>query len=117
MTGSLFSLNPVVPTESFKVKSGTPKDATLPGTDSKLYFCRDCGSNLWNETVNMFGLNVLKAGILGEVHDFEDLVPRAEHFAARRPTWLHEVAGATQVDGMQEGVKEALAKRLQRSKI
>lgn len=120
MTGSLFSLNAIVPAEDFKVEKGSPRKADMgPEVEGKstFYICGDCGSNLWNESTAMPGLKVLKAGALDELEEFEQLKPKVEQFAARRPTWLKSIIGATQVDGMQEGVEEALMKKRERAKM
>jgi hypothetical protein len=65
----------------------------------------------------MPGLKVLKGGVLHGVEALEDVKPKAEQFTARRPAWLSPISGAVQHDGMQEGVREALVKKLQRSKV
>ena len=119
MTGSLFSLNAIVPEENFTLQVGNPKKSFLdPQTkNSGFYFCGDCGSSLWNESVDMPGLKVLKAGVLDDTNELEDFKPKAEQFVARRPSWLAEVGGATQVDGMQSVAKEALLKKLERSRL
>jgi hypothetical protein len=84
---------------------------------SKFHFCGDCGSSLWNESADMPGLKVLKAGVLDGTSELEDLKPKAEQFVARRPSWLKEVTGATQVDEMQLEAKKALVKKLQKSRL
>ena len=120
MSSSAFSINAVVPTESLTLISGELKSCHLPsdtGTDSKLYFCVDCGSASWTESNSMPGLKVLKAGVLDgtDALDNANLRPRAEQFVARRPSWLKEVNGAKQVESMQECVREALLRKLQRT--
>ena len=86
MTGSLFSLNAIVPNENFKLQVGSPKESFLGRQTRKsaFYFCGDCGSSLWNESADMPGLKVLKAGVLDDTSEIEDLKPKAEQFVARR---------------------------------
>lgn len=117
-TGSLFSLNAIVPDEHFTLRAGTPRQGYLdPETKkSKFFFCGDCGTSLWNESADMPGVKVLKAGALDDTSELEKLKPKAEQFVACKPSWLKEVDGAAQADGMQPGVKEALMKKLERSK-
>lgn len=120
MTSSPISLNAVIPADALVLESGSPKECPLPsetGAESKFYFCPDCGSALWTESSEMPGLKVLKGGVLHGVEALEDVKPKAEQFTARRPAWLSPISGAVQHDGMQEGVREALVKKLQRSKV
>ena len=120
MTSSLFSLSAVIPSDALVLLSGSPKECRLPsetGADSKFYFCPDCGSALWTESSEMPGLRVLKGGVLDELQALEDIKPKAEQFVARRPLWLSPVNGASQCESMQEGVREALMKKLHRSKV
>ena len=119
MSGSLFSLNAIVPDENFTLRLGNPKESFLDPQikQSKFYFCGDCGSSLWNESIDMPGLKVLKAGVLDGIDELEDLKPKAEQFVARKPSWLREVTGATQVDEMQLEAKAALVKMLQKSRL
>jgi hypothetical protein len=44
---------------------------------------------------------MLKAGVLDglEVLGNEDLKPKAEQFIERRPPWMRQTEGATQVEG------------------
>ena len=122
MTSSAYSLNAVVPSDDLKVESGNPKRCTLPpetGIEPTLYFCGECGSALWTQSARISGLKTLKAGVLdgAEVLGSDDLKPKAEQFVERRPPWLQAVAGTTQVEGLQEGIREILMGKLQRAKI
>ena len=120
MTSSPISLNTVIPADALVLESGSPKECRLPsetGAESRFCFCPDCGSALWTESSEMPGLKVLKGGILDGMDALEDLKPKAEQFTAGRPAWLSPISGAVQNDGMQEGVREALIKKLQRSKV
>ena len=120
MTSSPISLNAVIPSDSLVLQSGSPKECRLPsetGADSKFYFCSDCGSALWTESSEMPGLRVLKAGVLDGMEALEDVKPKAEQFVTRRPSWLSPISGASQCEGMQKGVREALMKRLHSSRV
>ena len=122
VTSSIYSLNAVVPSEELKVEMGVPKRCTLPsetGVKPTLYFCGDCGSALWSESAGIPGLRTVKAGVIDGLDALgsEDFKPRAEQFIERRPSWLHGVAGTTQVEGLQEGVREILMRKLQRANM
>ncbi len=122
VSSSAFSLNAVVPSEDLKVDSGDPKTCTLSaetGVEPTLHFCGNCGSALWTESPKIPGLKTVKAGVIDGlgVLDESDIKPKAEQFVERRPSWLQEVAGTTQVEGVQEGIREILLKKLQRAKM
>lgn len=52
-SGSSFGLSLIVPRESFKVTSGTPKCWTRPtaqGAEMSCWFCPDCGNRIYHQS-------------------------------------------------------------------
>lgn len=46
------------------------------------------------------GMRIIKAGILDDVNVINSIKPGAELFAPERVSWVSEVGGANQVEGM-----------------
>ncbi|KAJ4401440.1 hypothetical protein N0V82_010869, partial [Gnomoniopsis sp. IMI 355080] len=123
ITGSTHSTNLVVPTATFSLTKGTPKEYRHSDNDSGnpviLSFCGDCGSTVWSRTSTYGDTTVIKAGTLdegGESDDDEEggdghqqqqkqqklldveARPLIELFVRTRPGWVTAVEGAVQVE-------------------
>ncbi|KAH6974785.1 Mss4-like protein [Ilyonectria destructans] len=101
-TASAFSVNVIIPRDSFKITQGTTKSHTYLADSNKLYhthFCGDCGSALYGEPEAFPDTVSIKAGSLDEA--FTDLgTIDAEAFVVRRKNYLKPLEGVKQVDGM-----------------
>jgi hypothetical protein len=124
ISGGNYSNNIIVPSENFKVLSGTTKQIskiadsgkeitskftggppqvsrliTRPSSD---HFCPDCGTTLFRHGDSSGGINgmrIIKAGILDDVNVINNTKPGAELFAPERIKWVAPLDGA-QLDGM-----------------
>ncbi|KAJ4386094.1 hypothetical protein N0V93_008986 [Gnomoniopsis smithogilvyi] len=120
ITGSTYSTNLVVPTATFTLTKGTPKEyhhTADSGNTVILSFCGDCGSTLWSRSATFGDTTVIKAGTLdeeemveGDHHDGggqqqrqgrlllleEEARPLLELFVRGRPSWVAAVKGAVQ---------------------
>ncbi|KAK4990712.1 hypothetical protein LTR66_006733 [Elasticomyces elasticus] len=102
-TGSTYSTNIVVPGDGFKVTSGTPKTLSTKADSGKTitsHFCGDCGSTLFREGETFGDARIIKVGILDDVNALNDAKPGVELYAPERVSWVKEVEGAEQKQGM-----------------
>ena len=124
ISGGNYSNNIVVPSESFKVLSGTPKQISKIADSGKEitskfiggalqvsrltarplsgHFCPDCGTTLFRHGDSFGGINgmrVVKAGISDDVNIINSTKPGAELFAPERIKWVAPLDGA-QLDAM-----------------
>jgi len=103
MSGSAYSTNVVVPSEIFKITSGTPKTWSKKadsGSEVTTSFCGECGTNLWRETSTFGDSKVVKIGIFDNLSDLNDAKPDVELYAPERASWLEPLAGVKQLKGM-----------------
>jgi hypothetical protein len=124
ISGGNYSNNIVVPSENFKVLSGTPKQISKIADSGKEitskfireapqvsrliarpfsgHFCSDCGTTLFRHGDSFGGINgmrIIKAGILDDVNIINNTKPGAELFAPKRINWVTPLDGA-QLDAM-----------------
>lgn len=102
ITGSTFSTNVVVPSDSFSVTKGTPKEFAKKadsGEMVKMFFCGDCGSTIWSQSLTYGDTRVIKAGTLDSDGALEDAKPVLELFVRNRPSWIPAMSGAEQHKG------------------
>ncbi|KAH8655134.1 Mss4-like protein [Tricladium varicosporioides] len=101
-SGSAYTSNVIIPSESFKLTKGTPKCYTNFGLSGKAhphYFCGDCGSSIYVQPVAFEGLTVIKAGTLdGGAADIEISI---ERFIQNRNHYVAPVEGAVQAKRME----------------
>ena len=57
------------------------------------YFCRDCGTTLWQESTGLPGMKLVKEGSLMELSQEK---PDIEYYTKHRAAWLQPVDGAEQ---------------------
>lgn len=125
ISGGNYSNNIVVPSENFKVVSGTPKEISKTADSGKSItscFCGDCGKLSFtlhtrddldidgNIGTTLFrygdsfggpsGMRIIKAGILDDVNIINNTKPGAELFAPERISWVEKIEGAQQQDAM-----------------
>ncbi|KAH7368922.1 Mss4-like protein [Plectosphaerella cucumerina] len=101
-SGSAFTSNAGVPTDSFKVTQGTPKEYDVTGASGKInkhFFCGNCGSSLFTRLEIIPGVTIIKAGGLDGGHanlaaDFGGV--GVEFYCKDRVTYLEGVNGAKQ---------------------
>ncbi|KAK5309994.1 hypothetical protein LTR70_009817 [Exophiala xenobiotica] len=104
--GGNYSNNIVVPSQQFKVLSGTPKEiskAADSGGKITSCFCADCGTTLYRYGDTFGGIDgmmIVKAGILDDVNVINSTKPGAELYAPGRVQWVAALEGANQVDAM-----------------
>ncbi|KAJ9604011.1 hypothetical protein H2200_011533 [Cladophialophora chaetospira] len=107
-TGSTYSLNYLIPSENFKIISGTPKEISKIADSGKSItncFCPDCGTMMfrYGDTFGgKDGAKVLQAGVLDDegVVDNTGLVD--ELFVGRRAGFQREASGVRQNEGMPQ---------------
>ncbi|KAL1310603.1 hypothetical protein AAFC00_000878 [Neodothiora populina] len=103
MTGSAYSTNVVVPSETFKV-TGSPKVFTKvadSGNKAHSYFCGDCGCPLYRDSESFKGLLIVKAGCLDGEGALDAASPGAEMYAPERVSWQPEISGVQQLKAME----------------
>jgi hypothetical protein len=105
-SGSAFSTNVVVPNGTFRLVAGATmlktflKRDTATGNVGVNYFCGNCGTTLWMDTMSIPGTKIVKAGVMeGDV--MGRARPTAEFFSAERVGWVQAVYGASQCRTMQ----------------
>ena len=88
------------PIDAVTLTSGTPKGYTTHGVSGKPitnFFCGDCGSTLWRESVVFAGLRIVKAGVLDDVRALDNVAaPAMELFVGHRVGWAPQIQGAIQ---------------------
>ncbi|KAL1704048.1 Mss4-like protein [Schizophyllum commune] len=103
ISGSTYSTNAMFPIDAVTLTSGTPKGYTTHGVSGKPitnFFCGDCGSTLWRESVVFAGLRIVKAGVLDDVRALEIVAaPAMELFVEHRVGWVQQIHGAVQKEG------------------
>ncbi|KAI5887000.1 uncharacterized protein SCHCODRAFT_02640472 [Schizophyllum commune H4-8] len=103
ISGSTYSTNAMFPIDAVTLTSGTPKSYTTHGVSGKPitnFFCGDCGSTLWRESVVFAGLRIVKAGVLDDVRALENVAaPATELFVENRVGWVGEIPEAVQKEG------------------
>lgn len=90
ISGSTYSTNILVPSQGFKVTSGTPKTHVKKadsGNTITSYFCGDCGSTLYRETVSFGDNKIIKAGTLDDISALDSAQPSAELFPEHKVKW------------------------------
>ncbi|KAJ8110401.1 hypothetical protein ONZ43_g5879 [Nemania bipapillata] len=103
ITGSTYSTNLIVAGPNFKLLSGVPKTIAKmadSGREIVSHFCGDCGSTLWRDGASFGDAKIVKAGTLDDIDALESAQPAAELFSNHRVSWVKEVAGAEQKQGM-----------------
>ena len=96
MSGSAFATNLWVTADAFTVNSGQPAQyAKITDKENTMtsYFCRDCGTTLWQESTGLPGTKLVKEGALVELSQKK---PDIEYYTERRATWLEKIDGAEQ---------------------
>ncbi|MCJ1324528.1 hypothetical protein MMC10_001190 [Thelotrema lepadinum] len=96
ISGSAFSVNALIPEDTFKVTSGKPSEYTKTadsGEQITSFFCAECGSTPWRETKTFEGNKILKAGTLDNKTDLDTLKPAAELYNGNRSSWIPEFPG------------------------
>lgn len=114
----------MVPSENFKILSGTPKEITKTADSGKPItskftpgmvrscglihhlpgnFCPDCGTTLFrygDAFGGKDGMRIIKAGILDDLSVINSIIPGAELFAPERVKWVKEIDEAKQLPAM-----------------
>ncbi|KAK5075791.1 hypothetical protein LTR24_009882 [Lithohypha guttulata] len=93
--GGNYSNNIVVPSQQFKVLSGTPKEISKAADSGGTTLYR------YGDTFGgIDGMMIVKAGILDDVNVINSTKPGAELYAPGRVQWVAALEGANQVDAM-----------------
>ncbi|KAH6685403.1 glutathione-dependent formaldehyde-activating enzyme [Plectosphaerella plurivora] len=100
-SGSAFTSNAGVPTDSFKVTQGTPKAYDVTGDtgkNNKHFFCGNCGSSLFTRLDVLPGVTIIKAGGLDGGNAKLDAFGGVgvEYYCSGRMPYLQDVNGAKQ---------------------
>ncbi|KAI0593224.1 Mss4-like protein [Biscogniauxia sp. FL1348] len=98
VSGSMYSTNLIVAESGFRLAAGAPKSFSKAADSGKpitSFFCPDCGTTLWRESVLFPGSKILKAGTLDDADAITREVPTVELWTSRRPAWVPELPGTT----------------------
>ncbi|KAI9742444.1 MAG: hypothetical protein M1818_003978 [Claussenomyces sp. TS43310] len=99
----MYSNNVVVPSEHFKLESGTPKTISKTADSGKQitnYFCPECGTTLYRIGETFGAQHIIKSGVLDDPEWHRKNPPKGELYAPDRLAWISKVDGAQQVTGM-----------------
>jgi hypothetical protein len=105
VTGSAYTSNILVPRDSFKIVTGTPKKYTFTQSDSgipfTISFCGECSSvvNKQSDDEAFKAVTIVPAGSVDGNAGIEFGKPDAELWVTHRASWVGETAGAAQVQG------------------
>ncbi|KAI5922484.1 Mss4-like protein [Camillea tinctor] len=100
VSGSTYSTNLIVPESSFRVTAGKPKRISKKadsGNEITSFFCPDCGTTLWRQTVAFPGSKIVKAGTLDDDITITKEIPTIELWTSRRPGWVPGLPGTMQL--------------------
>lgn len=103
ISGTTYSTNAIVPEDGFKVTAGSPKSYAKSadgGNTITSHFCGDCGSTLFRDGPTFKGTKVIKVGVMDDVGALAHAKPTVELYAPNRVSWVPEVPGAAQKQGM-----------------
>ncbi|KAI6778354.1 DUF636 domain protein [Emericellopsis cladophorae] len=99
ISGSTYSTNMIVPADGFSLTKGKPKlfpKTADSGQTITSFFCGDCGTTLWRETVTYGNTKIVKCGTLDGTRALEHVKPAVELFVKNRPSWVPALVDATQ---------------------
>ncbi|KAJ5234839.1 uncharacterized protein N7469_004007 [Penicillium citrinum] len=106
LTGGPFSYVFIVKSAELRV-SGSPKEVAKvadSGNDIKNYFCPDCGTPLFGQTINSSGepeeTTVVRAGIFDDMGILNERKPEVEIYTDSRLKWICPIEDALQFSGM-----------------
>ncbi|KAF1997155.1 hypothetical protein P154DRAFT_441808 [Amniculicola lignicola CBS 123094] len=106
-TGSAYTTNVSVPSASFRLLEGEPKQFTFDSGQGPIFrisFCGECSSTLWKESdaEGFKDSHLIQAGSLGD--DFNLYKPQGEIFTPFRSSWLEPLEGVKQFQGTDKGL-------------
>ncbi len=99
-SGSAFSINIVVPSDSFEITGNTLTDYLDQGDsgqDLHRYFCNQCGSPLYTEVAAMPGVTIVKVGTLNDTSTFK---PALNIWCDSQMQWVKDDEKAPNFDQM-----------------
>lgn len=96
LSGSVFSVNPIIPTTSFKVH-GTPKIYVRKGDSGKnltINFCDNCGHTIFVSAELYAGVAIVKAGTVDDANwlKAKSRGPAREIYCKDKMEWLPQLA-------------------------
>ncbi|CAK7235695.1 hypothetical protein SCUCBS95973_009354 [Sporothrix curviconia] len=97
--GSGFSTNIAIPTDAFKITSGTPVRFARKGASGQnhvLGFCGNCGTSLFSQPASLGSVTLIKTGSLNDAAA-RDFAVANELFVKDRRGFASPVAGAAQM--------------------
>ncbi|TIA77650.1 hypothetical protein D6C76_04593 [Aureobasidium pullulans] len=99
-SGTTNSYNLMIPSDKYKVLSGSLKSFTRKGDSGKnvtYNSCQNCPTVLYVQAEALEGLNIVKAGTVDDEDVFNNLgKPKAEIYTKNRPSWCDAIPGAEQ---------------------
>jgi hypothetical protein len=101
LSGSAFNSYVIVASDGFKFIKGEDKIATysLNESSGKKYFCRECGTPLFNTNPKYGPVKIIYLGSIVEHHN---LIPNKNIYCNYKLNWLDELFDR---ENMHEGVK------------
>lgn len=99
-SGTTNSYNLMIPSDKYKIISGSLKSFTRKGDSGKnvtYNSCQNCPTVLYVQAEALEGLNIVKAGTVDDEDVFNNLgKPKAEIYTKNRPSWCDAIPGAEQ---------------------
>ncbi|KAK6008362.1 hypothetical protein QM012_000265 [Aureobasidium pullulans] len=99
-SGTTNSYNLMLPSDKYKILSGSLRTWTRKGDSGKnvtYHYCQNCPTILYVTGEAMNGINIVKVGTLDDEDVFENLgKPGLEIFTKNRPQWCDAIPGAQQ---------------------
>ncbi|KAK7529232.1 Mss4-like protein [Phyllosticta citribraziliensis] len=105
-SNSMYSFNLMIPEDSFKLVSGSPKSWTRIGESGGKVtnnFCTECGSLVFVKGDMLAGVTLVKGGSLDDlslVEKNEKYRPGVELYSKCKFSWLPDMPGAHKVETM-----------------
>ncbi|KAI5249252.1 hypothetical protein E4T43_00738 [Aureobasidium subglaciale] len=99
-SGTTNSYNLMIPTDKYKILSGSLRTFTRKGDSGKdvtYNYCQNCPTVLFVQVEAMPGINIVKMGTLDDEDAYEGLgKPGMEIYTKNRPSWCEPIPGAEQ---------------------
>ncbi|KAI4733717.1 hypothetical protein E4T50_15740 [Aureobasidium sp. EXF-12298] len=101
-SGTTNSYNLMIPSDKYKILSGSLRTWTRKGDTGKgvtYNYCQNCPTILYVTGEAIQGINIVKMGTLDDQEDIEKLgKPGLELYTKNRPQWCDAIPGAQQME-------------------
>ena len=101
--GTTNSYNLMIPSDKYKIFSGSLKTFTRKGDSGKnvtYNYCQNCPTVLFVQAEAIDGINIVKMGTIDDEDVYDSLgKPGMEIYTRNRPSWCGAIEGAQQKEG------------------